>query len=40
MKKENCTDLYLKVNKENVNAIKVYEDLEFKVKSMAYSMQI
>ena len=39
-KENNCTDLYLTVNKENVNAIKVYEGFGFKVKSIAYSMQI
>lgn len=30
----------LTVNKENENAIKVYEEFGFKVKSIAYSMQI
>lgn len=39
-KENNCTDLYLTVNKENENAIKVYEEFGFKVKSIAYSMQI
>ncbi len=39
-KEDNCTDLYLTVNKENENAIKVYEKFGFKVKSIAYSMQI
>lgn len=39
-KENNCTDLYLTVNKENENAIKVYEKFGFKVKSIAYSMQI
>ena len=39
-KGNNCTDLYLTVNKENVNAIKVYEDFGFKVNSISYSMQI
>lgn len=39
-KENNCTDLYLTVNKENKNAIKVYEEFGFKVKSIAYSMQI
>ena len=38
--KENCTDIYLTVNEENENAIKVYEEFGFKVKSIAYSMQI
>ena len=39
-KENNCTDLYLTVNKENENAIKTYEEFGFKVKSIAYSMQI
>ena len=39
-KENNCTDLYLTVNKENEKAIKIYEKFGFKVKSIAYSMQI
>lgn len=39
-KEKNCTDLYLTVNEENINAIKLYEKFGFKVKSIAYSMQI
>lgn len=39
-KENNCTDIYLTVNKENANAIKFYEELGFKVKSIAYLMQI
>ena len=39
-KEKNCTDMYLTVNKENINAIKLYEKFGFKVKSIAYSMQI
>lgn len=39
-KENNCTDIYLTVNEENKNAIKVYEEFGFKVKSIAYSMQI
>ena len=39
-KENNCTDIYLTVNKENEKAIKVYEEFGFKVKSIAYSMQI
>lgn len=39
-KENNCTDIYLAVNEENENAIKVYEKFGFKVKSIAYSMQI
>ena len=41
MAKENkCTDLYLTVNEENTNAIKLYEKFGFKVKSLAYSMKL
>lgn len=39
-KENGCTDMYLTVNEENKNAIKVYEKFGFKVKSIAYSMQI
>ncbi len=39
-KENNCTDLYLTVNKENENAIKIYKEFGFKVKSIAYSMEI
>ena len=39
-KENNCTDMYLTVNEENINAIKLYEKFGFKVKSIAYSMQI
>ena len=39
-KEENCTDMYLTVNEENINAIELYEKFGFKVKSIAYSMQI
>jgi len=39
-KENNCTDLYLTVNEENKNAIRVYEEFGFKVKSIVYSMQI
>lgn len=39
-KENNCTDIYLTVNEENKNAIRVYEEFGFKVKSIAYSMQI
>lgn len=39
--KENaCTDLYLTVNEENEKAIKLYEKFGFKVKNIAYSMEI
>ena len=36
----NCTDLYLTVNEENKNAIKLYEKFGFRIKNIAYSMQI
>lgn len=39
-KENGGTDMYLTVNQENQNAIKVYEKFGFKVKSIAYSMQI
>ena len=36
----NCTDLYLTVNEENKNAIKLYEKLGFKVKEIEYLMSL
>lgn len=39
-RENNCTHMYLTVNEENTNAIKVYEKFGFKVKSIAYTMQI
>lgn len=39
-KSKGCTDLYLTVNKENENAIKVYEKFGFEVKNIAYMMKI
>lgn len=39
-KKQKCTDLYLSVNEENINAIKFYEKLGMKVKNISYSMKI
>lgn len=39
-RENNCTDLYLTVNEENKSAIRVYEEFGFKVKNIAYSMQI
>ena len=39
-KSKGCTDLYLTVNQENENAIKVYEKFGFKVKNIAYMMKI
>ncbi len=39
-KENNCTDLYLTVNQENENAIKVYEKFGFQVKNIAYMLKI
>lgn len=39
-KEKDCTDMYLTVNEENENAIKTYEKFGFKVKNIAYSMEI
>lgn len=39
-KQNNCTDIYLTVNEENENAIKLYEKFGFKIKNIAYSIQI
>lgn len=39
-KENNCTDMNLTANEENTNAIKLYESFGFKVKNIAYSMQI
>lgn len=39
-KENNCNDLYLTVNEENINAIKLYEKFGFKVKNISYSMKI
>ena len=39
-KENDCTDIYLTVNEENKSAIRIYEEFGFKVKSIAYSMQI
>lgn len=39
-KENNCTDIYLTVNEENENAIKVYENFGMKVKSISYMMEI
>lgn len=35
-----CTDIYLTVNEENINAIKTYEKFGMRVKNIAYSMQL
>lgn len=37
---KNCTNLYLTVNEENEGAIKLYEKFGFKVKNIAYSIDI
>jgi len=39
-KENNCTDLYLTVNEENENAIRLYNKFGLKVKNIAYSMKI
>lgn len=39
-KEKGCTDLYLTVNKENENAINLYEKFGFRVKNIAYLMKI
>ena len=39
-KEKNCTDIYLTVNEENQNAIKVYEKFGMKVKNIAYSKEV
>lgn len=39
-KKEKCTDLYLSVNEENTDAIKLYEKIGMRVKNISYSMKI
>lgn len=39
-KQNGCTDMYLTVNEENENAINLYEKFGFRVKSIAYSMEI
>ena len=36
----NCTDMYLTVNEENKDAIKLYEKFGFRIKNIAYSMGI
>lgn len=37
---QDCTDLYLTVNEENIHAIKFYEKIGMKVKNISYSMKI
>ncbi len=36
----NTNDLRLTINEENENARHLYEDVGFKIKNIAYSMQI
>lgn len=35
-----CTDMYLTVNEENIPAIKNYEKFGFKLKNIAYSIEL
>lgn len=39
-KEENCTDMYLTVNPNNENAIKVYEKFGMKVYNLSYMMKL
>ena len=39
-KENSCTDMYLTVNEENINAIKLYEKLGFNVKNISYLKHI
>ena len=39
-KDNDCTDMYLTVNQENIGAIKTYEKFGFKIKNIAYSMRL
>lgn len=39
-KENHCTDIYLTVNEENEDAIRLYEKFGLKVKNIAYSMEI
>ncbi len=39
-KEQKCTHIYLTVNQENENAIKVYEKFGFQVKNIAYMLKI
>ena len=39
-KDNNCTDMYLTVNQENIGAIKTYEKFGFKLKNINYSMRL
>ena len=36
----NCTDIYLTVNQENISAIKTYEKFGMKVKNIAYLLDL
>lgn len=39
-KENNCTDIQLTVNQNNINVIKVYEKFGFRVKDISYSMKV
>ena len=39
-KEKGCTDMYLTVNEENINAIKLYEKFGFNVKNISYLKHI
>ena len=39
-KKESCTDLYLSVYEDNIDAIRLYERIGMKVRNINYSMKI
>ena len=35
-----CTDMHLTVNQENINAIKTYENFGMRVKNIAYLLDL
>ena len=39
-KEQNCTDIYLTVNPNNENAIKVYEKFGMRVHNLSYMMKL
>ncbi len=39
-KEKNCTDMYLTVNPNNKNAIKVYENFGMEVHNISYMMKL